>query len=67
MELLPDEIKKNLPPLYASESEKDPVARVKFFTPNSNWTWYAVEFDGDDLLFSALQSVRGRVRLFQAF
>lgn len=51
MELLPEDIRKALPPLYATESEKDPEAQVKFFTPDSNWTWYAIEFDGDDLFF----------------
>lgn len=24
---------------------------VKFFTPWSNWTWYATEFDGEDTFF----------------
>jgi hypothetical protein len=23
----------------------------KFFTPWSNWTWYVIEFDGEDLFF----------------
>ena len=23
----------------------------KFFTPDSNWTWYVSEFDGNDLFF----------------
>ena len=26
-------------------------AQVKFFTPDSNWTWYASEFDGEDTFF----------------
>jgi len=24
---------------------------VKFFTPDSHWSWYASEFDGEDTLF----------------
>ena len=24
---------------------------VRFFTPDSNWTWYASEFDGEDIFF----------------
>jgi hypothetical protein len=24
---------------------------VKYFTPDSNWTWYASEFDGEDTFF----------------
>lgn len=46
-----DEIRKKLPPLYTTEHERDPVARAKFFTPWSNWTWYATEFDGLDTFF----------------
>ena len=51
MKLLTKELKKKLPPLYANEDKKDPDAIVKFFTPFSNWTWYATEFDGKDLFF----------------
>ena len=54
------------------------VALVKFFTPDSSWTWYATEFDGDDTFFGLvdghekelgyfslreLQSVRGPLGL----
>ena len=37
----------DLPPLYTHENtpaDQVPVA-VKFFTPDSNWTWYATEYD----------------------
>jgi hypothetical protein len=43
--LLPDEMAKPLPQLYATESEEDPIARVKFFTPDSSWTWFLTEYD----------------------
>jgi len=48
--LLTQEIKGTLKPLYNSEKhpEKESVAMVKFFSPYSQWTWYAVEFDGED-------------------
>jgi len=42
---------KSLPPLYSQENVKDPMVKVKFFTPDSNWTWYATEFDGKDTFF----------------
>ena len=52
MILLPEDIKKELPALYANEElGLDALARVKFFTPDSNWTWYASEFDGEDTFF----------------
>jgi hypothetical protein len=51
-ELLPQEIKEQLPDLYSGEEYGlDAKALVKFFTPDSNWSWYASEFDGEDILF----------------
>jgi hypothetical protein len=51
--LVTQEIRDTLPSLYNSEKhpEKDAIATVKFFSPYSNWTWYAVEFDGEDTFF----------------
>ena len=43
MKLITDEIKKTLPPLYSQEHNPEPQAVLKFFTPWSNWTWYAIE------------------------
>ena len=50
--LLDDDSRKKLPPLYSGEGQGlDALAKVKFFTPDSNWTWYASEFDGEDIFF----------------
>ena len=43
--LLPDDIATTLPALYATENVADPIVRVKFFTPDSSWTWFVTEFD----------------------
>ena len=51
MELLPKELREQLPPLYSQEYEADPLVICKFFTPDSSWTWYALEFDGHDMFF----------------
>jgi len=53
MELLTEELKKLLPPLYAQEGDKDPMVYVKFFAVRSNWTWYVTEGqqEEDDFLF----------------
>ncbi|MBI1826051.1 MAG: DUF2958 domain-containing protein [Planctomycetes bacterium] len=55
MKLLNEEIRRRLPALYATEKEKDPIIQVKFFTPWSNWTWYATEFDGEDSFFGLVE------------
>jgi len=33
---------------------KDAIAQVKFFTPWTNWTWYAVEYNPECKLFFGL-------------
>lgn len=49
--LLPNEISKTIPPLYAMENTKDPMVICKFFLPATRWTWYVIEFDGKDRCF----------------
>lgn len=55
MELITNEIKKQLPSLYAQEQVADPICFFKLFTPDSDWTWYITEGseqeDGDWMLF----------------
>lgn len=52
MQLLTQELRKALPPLYSGEEQgTGALALVKFFTPDAGWTWYASEFDGEDLFF----------------
>jgi Protein of unknown function (DUF2958) len=55
MELLPAEIRAQLPTLYAQSESSDAIVYVKFFNPNSDWTWYATEFDGEDAFFGLVQ------------
>ncbi len=37
---------------------------VKFFTPTSNWTWYATEFEGDDLFFGLVDGFEKEIGYF---
>ena len=48
--LLPESVAKTIPPLYATQHDKDPLVRVKWFTPDSSWTWYVTEYDPADRL-----------------
>jgi hypothetical protein len=43
MQLLTEEVRKKLPPLYSQENVTDPVVICKFFYPDFSWTWYAIE------------------------
>jgi hypothetical protein len=49
--LIPPEIAAQLPPLYANEGQsEEAVAHLKLFTPWTNWTWYASEYDPEERL-----------------
>lgn len=66
MKLLTKEILEKLPKLYSQEEKGlDAVAIVKFFTPDSNWTWYATEFDGDDLFFGLVDGFEKEIGYFR--
>jgi hypothetical protein len=54
MKLLTSELRKKLPALGATESQENPSSVCKFFTPDSSWTWFAFEFDGEDTFFGAI-------------
>ena len=53
MKLLTKEIRTKLPPLGSTDRlpHDQVVVQAKFFTPDSSWTWFATEFDGEDTLF----------------
>lgn len=51
MKLMTKELLKKMPKLYETQNAEDPMVICKFFSPWSGWTWYATEFDGEDLFF----------------
>lgn len=51
MKLLNDELINQLPKLYSTENQKDPIVQCKFFTPDSSWTWYVLEYDNTNGIF----------------
>ena len=46
--LIPNTLLSDIPDLYATEGETNPLCYVKLFTPDSNWTWYIIEFSKED-------------------
>ncbi len=55
MRLLTQEIRNKLPPLYSQEKlGGKAIVHVKFFTPDSSWTFWATEFDPEQGLFFGL-------------
>lgn len=65
MKLLTAELRKALPQLRSTEAlGMDAPIIAKFFTPTSNWTWYATEFDGEDLFFGLVDGFEKEIGYF---
>jgi len=79
MQLLPQELREQLPPLYSQEGKGgSAVVYLRLFSPDSDWVWMASEFDGNDTFFglvdghekelgyfslSELEKARGKMNL----
>ena len=57
--LLDSKSREKLPALYSGEElGLMAIALVKFFTPDSNWSWYASEFDQEDLFLDWFRGLK---------
>ena len=51
-QLMTDDLREAFPKLYENEEiGLEAPALVKYFSPDNNWTWYASEYDGDNIFF----------------
>lgn len=65
MKLITEQIKRKLPKLYEQESlGYDAIAYIKFFTPDSNWSWYVTEFEGKDIFFGLVDGFEKELGYF---
>ena len=66
MKLLPESEKAKLAKWRETEGNNltEVMATVKFFCPWSNWTWYAAEFDGEDLFFGLVDGFEKELGYF---
>jgi hypothetical protein len=64
MTLLPKHLGHRIPPLYATEEDRDPIGGVKLFHPLSSWSWYVIEYDGDDLCFGLVDGYEKELGYF---
>ncbi len=55
MQLLPDELRQQIPKLYSQEkvTTQEKTVYAKFFFPAADWTWFVTEGEqeGDDFVF----------------
>jgi hypothetical protein len=59
MQLLPDDLRAQLPPLCSQEKNKDPTVHIRYFTPDSNWTWLVTEGEQVEDEFQFFGFVKG--------
>jgi Protein of unknown function (DUF2958) len=64
MHLLTQELRKTLPQLDATAGQRDPIVQAKFFYPDFGWTWYAIEFDGEDLFYGLVDGFEQELGCF---
>jgi hypothetical protein len=51
MLLISKELASQLPALGSTADDPDPMIQCKFFYPDFHWTWYAIEYDGQDVCY----------------
>ena len=52
MKLMPQKLRDRIPLLYAQDGKGGrAIVYAKYFTPDSNWTFWAAEYDGQDTFF----------------
>jgi hypothetical protein len=42
------ELRARLPAFCSQDGNRDPIVHLKFFTPDSNWTWFVTEGSEDE-------------------
>ena len=46
--LIPQSLLGDIPDLYETEENNDPLCHIKLFTPDANFTWYIIELSKND-------------------
>jgi len=64
-QLIPQEVVDGLPKIGETDGQKDPLLQVKFFYPDFDWTWYVMEFDGDDEFFGLVDGFEKELGYFR--
>jgi len=56
MKLLTKELEEKIPRLYTTENtpQDKKILQIKYFTPDSNWSWYVTEYDPNEKVFFGL-------------
>ena len=65
MKLLTQEIRKKLPKLYEQDGKGgDAIVYLKMFTPDSSFSFFCTEFDGEDIFFGLVDGLEKELGYF---
>ena len=48
------QLRRQLPDLHDTYPQENPIVWVRYFTPDSHWYFYGIEFDGQDTFLAAI-------------
>jgi hypothetical protein len=63
-DLLPAWLRAQLPRLYATGHRSDPLVICRYVIADIEWSWYALEFDGNNLFFGIVDTFCRELRYF---
>jgi hypothetical protein len=63
-QLLPQELAATFPKLGETADQDNPIVQAIFFYPDFPWTWYAIEFDGNDTFYGFVDGDFGEYGTF---
>ena len=64
MELLTKEIAEELQKQYPMGSDMEQMVVCKFFNPCGSWSWFVMNFDGDDYLWGIVKGFETEIGAF---
>ncbi|MDH5188495.1 MAG: DUF2958 domain-containing protein [Rhodospirillaceae bacterium] len=68
VQLMTKALENSLPALYATDGNKEKDIVIKYFTPDSSWTWYVFEGEkqenGDFLFFGLVEGFESEMGYF---
>lgn len=54
MKLMTNELRKKLPPLHSTKDQEDPMVICRFYYPRYGVSFYAIEFDGENMFYGLI-------------
>ena len=66
MKLIPNTLLAELPDLYDTEGQDDPLCHIKLFVPSGHWSWYIIELsqENHDICYGYVEGLENELGYF---